>query len=228
VWAEHVVDGDLAYEIDARELPADWPSGYVPLRKTKPFEQPLRDQLEGELYTLNQSLVDWAFALTRSVHLEDTDGLRTSRQRFAEFPNAGKPPFVTKGDTLSASTFWHGKLLDEWANAWVRYYTGGKGNYMISAMEDSGTMQALTFLDKAGRADINRVLVLRTVSNFDRQPANGSAAESLKSMTFGAYSAYRPALEAAQRIGDVVVRYLVEHWDACQTACPGLGRSQAP
>ena len=22
--------------------------------------------------------------------------------------------------------------MDEWANAWTRYYTGGKGNYMIA------------------------------------------------------------------------------------------------
>ena len=26
VWADHVIDGDLAYEIDAREIPKDWPT----------------------------------------------------------------------------------------------------------------------------------------------------------------------------------------------------------
>ena len=25
VWADHVIDGDLAYEIDAREIPPEWP-----------------------------------------------------------------------------------------------------------------------------------------------------------------------------------------------------------
>src|SRR6202011_3144089 len=33
VWAEHVVDGDLAYEIDARQIPEKWTTGYVPLGK---------------------------------------------------------------------------------------------------------------------------------------------------------------------------------------------------
>ncbi len=33
VWARWVVDGDLGYEIDAREIPPDWPTGYLPLRK---------------------------------------------------------------------------------------------------------------------------------------------------------------------------------------------------
>lgn len=36
-WARWVVDGDLGYEIDSRETPADWSTGYLPLRKTKPF-----------------------------------------------------------------------------------------------------------------------------------------------------------------------------------------------
>ena len=34
-WARWVVDGDLGYEIDAREIPKDWTTGMVPLRKTR-------------------------------------------------------------------------------------------------------------------------------------------------------------------------------------------------
>src|SRR5882762_1686329 len=94
VWANHVIDGDIAYEIDAREIPAIWPTGYVPLRMSTPYEQPVRTQLDGELYSLNQDLVGWAFALTRGMHLADSDLMRTSRARFAGFPNAEKPPFV--------------------------------------------------------------------------------------------------------------------------------------
>jgi purine nucleoside permease len=32
-WAEWVVDTDLAYEIDAREIPPDWPTGYFAARQ---------------------------------------------------------------------------------------------------------------------------------------------------------------------------------------------------
>ena len=38
VWAEWLVDGDLGHEIDAREIPAGWTTGYIPLRKKKPYE----------------------------------------------------------------------------------------------------------------------------------------------------------------------------------------------
>ena len=91
---------------------------------------------------------------------------------------------------------------------------------MVAAMEDTGTMQALTFLSRAGRVDLQRVLVLRTVSNYDREPSGTAVADSLKEMVSGNYSAYLPALEAAQIIGDKVVRNLVEHWAKRQNALP--------
>jgi purine nucleoside permease len=211
VWADYVVDGDLSFEIDARQIPDSWPTGYIPLRKGTPYEQPA-DSGYGEVYTLNPELVSWAVHLTQGIVLSDTDALRKFRSRFPGHPNALKPPFVTRGTTLSASTFWHGSKLDDWANSWTSYYTNGKGNYMIAAMEDSGTLQALTFLSQAARVDLQRVLVLRTVSNYDREPPGKSAAESLKEMVSGNYSAYMPALEAAETVGDRVVRDIVEHW----------------
>jgi purine nucleoside permease len=219
VWADHVVDGDLAFEVDARQIPASWPTGYVPLRKGTPYEQPATDDY-GEVYTLNPGLVGWAFHLTQNVPLPDSDALRKSRSRFAGFPNAQKPPFVTRGDDLSATTFWHGSKMDEWANAWTRYYTGGNGNYMVAAMEDSGTMQALTFLSGAGRIDLQRVLALRTVSNYDREAPDVQVSESLQEMVSGNYSAYTPALEAAEIVGDKVVRDLVEHWAERESTIP--------
>jgi purine nucleoside permease len=219
VWANHVVDGDLAYEIDGRQIPQAWSTGFVPLRRATPYEEPV-DNGYGECYTLNQGLVRWAMSLTRDTQLEDSEKIQKSRARFVGFPNALKPPFVTTGDDLSASTFWHGTKMEEWANAWTRYYTGGTGNYVVAAMEDSGTLQALTFLAEAGRADLHRVLVLRTVSNYDREPPGGDAAESLRSMVAGNYSAYLPALEGAFKVGDRVVRDLVAHWTEREATVP--------
>jgi purine nucleoside permease len=208
-WAEWVVDGDLSHEIDAREIPSDWKTGYVPLRQSTPYQQPRQDW--GEAYHLNTALVDWAFNLTKNVELPDSEAMQTERAHF-EQPNARRPPFVLKGDTLSASTFWHGKLLDQWANDWVRYHTGGQGNFVTAGMEDSGTLQSLTFLAKAGRVDLNRVLVLRTASNFDQPQPGLTAAEGLARNTSGRYTAYLPALEAAWRVGHVVVANLLGNW----------------
>jgi purine nucleoside permease len=146
--------------------------------------------------------------------------LKTARSDYT-FDNARRPPFILKGDTLSAGTYWHGKLLDEWANDWVQYHTGGKGVFVTTAMEDTGTLQSLTFLAKAGRADLNRVLVLRTGSNFDLPPAGVSAAENLARTKLGTYSAYIPALESAWRVGNTVVIELLRNWDKYRQSTPG-------
>jgi purine nucleoside permease len=220
VWADHVIDSDLAYEIDAREMPGDWATGRVPMRHATPYEQPVSVQPDDPVFTLNPQLVAWAFQLTKDVPLADSDAIRKSRARFVGFPNALRPPFVTHGDALSGSTFWHGDLFDQWANEWVSYYTGGRGNFMESAMEDTGTLQALTFLNRAGRVDLRRVLVLRTISNYDRPAPGVTAAESLKQMAAGNYSDFMESLEAAERVGDKVVRDLVEHWAERESAIP--------
>lgn len=220
VWAEHVIDSDLAYEIDAREIPAQWSTGRVPLRHATPFERPVSIQAGDPVYTLNPQLVSWAFELTKNIPLGDSDSIREARGWFRSFDNALRPPFVARGDALSGSTFWHGALMDQWANAWVRYFVGDQANFMITAMEDTGTLGALRMLSQAGRVDPGRVLVLRTVSNYDRQPPGTSAAESLKQMAGGHYSAYLEALEAAERVGDRVVRDIVDHWAERRAALP--------
>jgi purine nucleoside permease len=217
-----VVDGDLSHEIDAREIPAEWKTGYVPLRKSKPYELP-RAPDEGEAFHLNPVLVEWAYQLTKDVELGDTEAMRKRREQY-DFPNARRPPFVLKGDTLSSMTFWHGKLLNQWANDWVKYHTDGKGNYTTTAMEDSGTLQALTFLDKARLANRDRVLVLRTASNYDQQRPGISAAESLAETKIGQYGAYLPALESAWRVGRVVVEEIAGHWKRYEHHAPSPER----
>src|ERR1700736_4869218 len=72
VWADHVVDGDLSFEIDARQIPQGWTTGYVPLWKKKPYEVPVNGS-DGEVYSLNPGIVGWAFQLTEGLHLADSD-----------------------------------------------------------------------------------------------------------------------------------------------------------
>jgi purine nucleoside permease len=226
VWAEWVVDGDLAYEIDAREIPPQWTTGYVPLNKTAPYQEPRNDQFF-TLFHLNPGLKEWAYQQTKAVKLDDSPELEAARAHF-EGANARRPPFVLKGDTLSSSTFWHGKLLDKWANHWVSYYTDGKGNFVTSAMEDTGVLQSLSFLQHAGRVDLKRVMVLRTVSNFDQPPTGLTAADSLVANAEHRYSAYLPALEAAYRVGKVIVSDIVTNWDQCQDHVPGSPLKEKP
>jgi purine nucleoside permease len=217
-WARWVVDSDLSYEIDPREIPPGWSTGYLPLRKAMPFETPA-DPLEGQVFALNPALTQWAFDLTRNVPLADSEQLHQIRAGFVG-ASAQKPPFVMLGDEISGSTYWHGKLLDEWAAAWVPYFTNGQGQFVTTAMEDTGTLLSLKYLAAAGRVDYNRVLVLRTVSNFDQQPLGMTAPDSLARQRIGTYSAYLPSLEAAYSVGHTVVAELLKNWPKYASTVP--------
>jgi len=212
IWAEWVVDGDLAFEIDAREIPPDWSTGYVPLFGTHPYQEPPPTDGYGPVYRLNPATVEWAYRLTRDIALPDPPGLRGWRASYAGHAGAVLTPRVMKGDTISASTFWHGDRLNDWAARWVDYWTKGKGVFFTSAMEDTGTLAAMTRLANAGRIDMDRVMILRTTSNFTMQHPGISAAESLagEGLTF---SAFMPSLDAAFVVGRVVVDEIVDHWD---------------
>ncbi len=218
-WARWVVDGDLGYEIDAREIPPGWSTGYIPLRKTRPYEAPAAP-LEGQAFALNSALTEWAFNLTRTIPLADSGKLKQIRADFDGAP-AQRPPSVLLGDEISSSTYWHGKLFDAWATEWVSYFTGGQGQFLTTAMEDTGTLLSLKNLASAGRIDWQRILVLRTVSNFDQQPRGMSAADSLARQRIGNYSAYLPSLEAAYTVGHAVVSELMSHWPTHEGTIPG-------
>jgi purine nucleoside permease len=209
-WAEWVVDGDLGYEIDAREIPADWSTGFVPLGKSTPYESP-RTEDRGEMYHLNPMLADWAFHLTEHADLGDTTEMQKERAAYSS-ANARRPPFVLRGDTISSSTFFSGVKMSEWANEWVKYHTGAKGNYVTTGMEDTGTLSSLQMLAKAGRVEWNRIMVLRTASDYDQPPPGMTAAQNLARNTGRQYVGYLPALESAWRVGNTVVQEITAHW----------------
>jgi len=218
LWANWIVDGDLGYEIDGREMPAGWPTGKLPLRKKEPFEAPAAP-LPGQVYQTNRGLMLWAYGLTKDLKLADSDHLKEIRARF-EQAAAQNPPQVLLGDEVSGSTYWHGKLMDAWADRWMSYFTHGEGRFATTAMEDTGTLQSLEYLAKAGKVDGQRILVLRTVSNFDQQPKGMDAATSLSNQRIGAYGAYLPSLEAAYSVGHTVVSELIKNWERYRESLP--------
>lgn len=219
-WAEYLIDGDLSHEIDAREIPEDWPFGYFARYTKGPFD-PNRPPPTGEIYALDLELVNWAYELTKDMKLIDDPGAAKHRALYTDHPKAQKPPFVLKGDQLAALTFWHGAILNDWANQWVDYWTDGKGEFVSSGMEDTGTYLSLSWLTRIGKADVDRLLVLRTASNYTMQPPGVTAAESLLAENEG-YSGLGVALESAYRVASKVVDALITGWDEYQHQAPSV------
>jgi len=83
VWAEWIVDGDLAHEIDTREIPPDWTTGYIPLFSSHPFALPRPDDNGGAVYRLNPKTVDLAYELTKGIALPDPQALPDRPEQYA-------------------------------------------------------------------------------------------------------------------------------------------------
>ncbi len=225
-WANWVVNADLGFEIDPRDAPSTWSTGIVPFQRAAPFATPApdADSIHGQqAYALDPGLVKWAYKRTASVPLADTPNLSAIRAAYKNFPNAQKPPFVLIGDSLCGDRFWVGASMNAWAEQWVSYWTGGHGTFAMTAEEDAGILQSLTFLAAAHRVDRQRVLVLRTASDFV-EPGDGQNAAGLLENDTGkaGESAYREAIEAAYRVGSPVVDELAAHWQQYRTRVPAL------
>lgn len=114
------------------------------------------------------------------------------------------------------------KVVNRWANAWTRHHTDGAANCVTAAMEeDSATLRTLENLDRAGKADRQRALVLRAAGNCDSPPPSLTAAESLAGEKIETSSGYIPSLEAAHRVGSRVVHAWVDGWETFAPTPPG-------
>jgi purine nucleoside permease len=227
-WAQFAVDGNLAFDIDAREIPDDWPTGLFPLGSNAPYEMPPREEggvfLKDEVYKVNGALRDWAFELTKGVALEDTDGMKNSRALYTDTPMAREVPQVIKGDVLASERFWHGRYHTEWAQRWVDLWTEGLGNFTMSSMEEMGALRAFEVLAAQSKLAFDRIMILRSASNFCMQPPGKTAVENMTSEESeeDRYPAYLPSLENLYRVGSVVALELSTKWSRFKDQLPSV------
>jgi purine nucleoside permease len=220
-WARYIVDGDLEQEIDIRDAPPGWPTGMVPNGRLTPYEPPARPARGNQgiiVYELNRPLVDWAFARTKDVAIADDPKLAALRAPYSGV--AAKPPFVLEGDGLMSARFWYGPRMNDWAERWTDYYTGGKGRFAMSAEEDAGVMQGLTQLAGAGRVDLRRVLILRSGSDYTVGPPGMDTAAFMASEVKADYPGSGPALAALYAVAAPVARFLADDWARTRTSVP--------
>lgn len=224
VWAAHVVDGDPVFEVDDREIPADWPYGIYALGTVRPDVRPsptvsvnigILAGSSGMVWQIDPGLLSWAFTLTKQITLADTRNLAKVRSGYPSEPAAQKPPSVMIGDVLGTVRFWHGTRRTEWARNWVRLWTDGAGTFAVTDCEDQGVLDTLSLYGPSGKVDFRRVLVLRTSSNYTREQDSGDPV--LKDFSSGNVNA---AYEASFRVVEPVVKSLISGWARYRDALP--------
>lgn len=214
-WARYLVDWGLQWELDEREAPKDWPTGFTGINTTGPDQKPPLDY-KTEVFQLNEALLDRAYALSKGVKLADTAAAETAR---AGYPApANQPPSVIACDTLSGDTWWSGTDLGERAEAWTRLLTDGKGRYCTTQQEDNATYAVLQRATDAGLANDSRVAVLRAGSDFDRPAPGQSAAANL--LHYADQGGFMIALDNLYRAGDPLVQAIVSDWADWEKGVP--------
>lgn len=224
-WARWVVDGDELREIDDRSIPSGWPYGLWAIGASAPNELPHNPNHFGSVtsvaeltkaYPLNQGLARWAFALSHDVALSDSAVIAKRRADWVGFSQAQRPPFVLMGGTLGSVRYWHGEARTRWAEDWVRLWTEGNGLFVMTNMESQTYQKAMRVLASQGFVDANRIMVLRTASNFSEPPPNGAVTASIGDEQPGQLIAF----DSNQRVGSPVLHALLAHWDLYQKTIP--------
>jgi len=201
VWAEWVVDGDLAFDLHPADHPSVWNTGLLPLGAQKPFGQVAgAKELFGrpsQVFHLNRRLATWAHTVSSKTKLFDSAKLAAARLAYAAFAAGAKAPAIQRGDVLSSARFWHGARHHAWAERWIKYWTKSQGSFATASMEDSGTLGALRQLDRMKLADWRRVMLLRSVSNYTMPPPGHPAHHHLLGEPGHDAAVNFPGLEAA-------------------------------
>nr|WP_244109453.1 purine nucleoside permease [Burkholderia anthina] len=215
-WARYLVDFGIQWELDAREVPAGWKSGYLGINTKSGNEKPPLDY-RTEVFQLNEALLQKAYTLSRDVALHDSPEAAAYRAKYSYAP-ANQGPTVIQCDTLAGDTWFSGTALGQRARDWTRLLTDGRGVYCTTQQEDNATFEVIKRAAAAGLADTQRVAVLRSGSDFDRPPEGVSDVSNL--LDYQSQGGFVPSLDNLYLAGSPLVHTIVKDWPHWKKGVP--------
>jgi purine nucleoside permease len=212
-FAKYAVQVALQYEFDAREIPDNFTTGYVPLGAYSPDQYPVN--IYGtEVFEVNEALRDIAISLASTAILNDSTTSQAYRALYAPvsaYTAAAAPPSVVACDVATSDVYYSGALLSQAFENTTKLYTNGSGLYCSTAQEDNASLEALLRSTAANLTDFSRIIVMRTCSDFDRPPPGVSDIDNLFYVHQGGFS---PAVQNIYLAGVKVLEGIVDGWEA--------------
>ncbi|OJT11558.1 Purine nucleoside permease [Trametes pubescens] len=211
-FARYAVQVALQREIDAREMPANFSTGYFAQGTTFPGIYP-QDIYGTEVFELNDDLRQVAIALAKRGTLADDERAQQYRANFANdsaYGAGAAPPSVIACDTATSDVYWSGKVLGEAFEDATTMLTNGTGTYCTSQQEDNAILEAFVRGARAGLVDFARIISMRTGANFDRQYPGQTAGEALYTNSPG----WNVSLKNIAAAGVPIVTGIVSEWRA--------------
>ena len=213
-FAQFAIQVGLQHEIDAREMPTNLSTGYIPLGSTGPAEYP-RYVFGTEVFELNDGLRLLAADLASNVTLNDTDDAIVYRTHYYTsdkvFQEGTAPPTVVLCDSITSDVWFSGSKLAESFDVYARLISNGKATYCSAAQEDNAILAALFRGAKGNLVDFNRIIVMRSGSDFDR-PYRGQAPE--QNLFWPQTGGHGAALKNLYLAGAPVIKAIITDWNA--------------
>ncbi|KAJ5746756.1 hypothetical protein N7520_011938 [Penicillium odoratum] len=212
-FARFAVQVALQYEIDIRELPSTYKTGYIPLGADYPDQYPT--SIYGtEVFELNTELRSLAVKFARQANLSDSTTAQAYRAHYAtssgEYKAATLGPSIVECDVATSDVYYSGNILgDAFAN-FTKLLTNGTGDYCTTAQEDNATLEALMRAAVHKLTDFSRIIVMRTASDFDRPYPGESTAYNLLYADAGGFE---PSITNIYRAGIQVVEGILNGWE---------------
>ncbi|KAJ7753318.1 purine nucleoside permease [Mycena maculata] len=210
-FAKYAVQVALQYEFDARQIPADFPTGYFPQDSLAPGQVP-GHWYGTEVFEVNDALRQLAFDYAETATLNDTLAAQLARNLYANstgYEAATQGPKVVLCDTATSDVYWSGDLLGEAFENTTQIFTNGSSVFCTSQQEDNATLSALMRGALFRLVDFARIIVMRTASDFDRQYSGESPLANL----LGSHPGYEPSVLNLHLAGVKVVQGIVGEWD---------------
>ncbi|KAH9922651.1 purine nucleoside permease-domain-containing protein [Fomitopsis serialis] len=210
--ARFAVQVALQYEFDAREIPANFSTGYVPFGTKAPGQYPT--SIYGtEVFELNEALRNKAIELASTAQLNDTQAAAAYRANYASDPAyaaGASGPTIVPCDVATSDNYYSGNLLAEAFDNTTTLLTNGTGLYCSSAQEDNASLEAFLRAAIYGFVDFSRIIVMRTGSDFDRQYPGETATQHL---LYDHQNGHIPSIANIYLAGVKIVEGIVNGWD---------------
>lgn len=212
-FSKYAIQVALQYEFDAREIPSNFSTGYVPLGAESPDQYPVN--IYGtEVFEVNEALRDIAVEFAKTATLNDTAQAKAYRAHYTDlgvttYTAATKAPGIISCDVATSDVYYSGTLLGEAFENTTTLFTNGSGVYCMTAQEDNATLEAILRAAIRKTVDYSRVIVMRTGSDFDR-PYPGES--DLDNLFFAHQGGFVPAIANIYLAGTPVVKGILAEW----------------
>ncbi|KAI0882375.1 putative purine nucleoside permease [Annulohypoxylon maeteangense] len=205
----------LQYEIDAREMPGNFSTGYFSYGTYAPDQYP--SVIYGtEVMELNENLRDAAADLAQRAKLADSAGAADYRAKYGTdnglYAAGADEPQVIKCDSATSDVYFSGAMLSETFENTTQLWTNQTTmTYCMTAQEDSSVLHAMMRAAVWGRVDFSRAILMRSGSDFDRPPPSISAFEHLRLIDENGFDI---AVQNLYLAGVEIVKGILIEWDS--------------